>query len=131
MGADELFGAAGFAHGTSCSSSLFLALLRVFQKYAAEEGPYQARARQIYDELRKNVVDNVATQCWEDLLIRPLPEILTPTTIVDMEAADIDRIAREPGVNADQRDSLTKTLQILELGLETCRRHVDLRIPGR
>jgi mannosyl-oligosaccharide glucosidase len=30
-----------------------------WQKYAAEEGPYRARAQEIYQELRKNVIDNV------------------------------------------------------------------------
>lgn len=29
------------------------------QKYAAEPGPYQVRAAEIYAELRKNVIDNV------------------------------------------------------------------------
>lgn len=75
----------------------------------------------------KNVVDNVATQCWEDLLIKPLPDILTPAKILEMEAFEIDRIAKEPAINTDQRNSLTRTIQILELGLETCRKHVSFR----
>ena len=79
----------------------------------------------------KNVVDNVATQCWEDLLIRPLPDVLTPATVIDMEEVEINRIAKEPAINTDQRDSLTRTLRVLELGLETCRRHASFRIPGR
>ena len=29
------------------------------QKYAAEPGPYQEKAKDIYKELRRNVVDNV------------------------------------------------------------------------
>jgi hypothetical protein len=29
------------------------------QKYAAEAGPYQEKAKQIYTELRRNVIDNV------------------------------------------------------------------------
>lgn len=78
----------------------------------------------------KNVVDNVATQCWEDLLIKPLPDILTPTITLEMEAFQIDKIAKEPAANIDQRDSLTRTIQILELGLETCRKHVSFRSPS-
>jgi len=50
----------------------------------------------------KNVVDNVAIQCWEDLLIKPLPDILTLTTIIEMEVLEIDRIAEEPTINTDQ-----------------------------
>ncbi|KII88765.1 glycoside hydrolase family 63 protein [Plicaturopsis crispa FD-325 SS-3] len=36
----------------------YLALSALHKTYAAKEGPYQARAKVIYDELRKNVVDN-------------------------------------------------------------------------
>lgn len=39
--------------------SLLGVLITFMQKYAAEEGPQQKRAKEIYDELRKNVVDNV------------------------------------------------------------------------
>ena len=38
---------------------LIAAMLTVFKIYAAEPGPHQARAKEIYAELRKNVVDNV------------------------------------------------------------------------
>jgi hypothetical protein len=79
----------------------------------------------------KNVVDNVATQCWEDLLIKPLPDVLTPTTIIEMEVEEIDKIAKEPTINTDQRDSLTRTIQILESGLETCRKHVNFRFSSK
>ncbi|KDR81799.1 hypothetical protein GALMADRAFT_221665 [Galerina marginata CBS 339.88] len=37
----------------------YLALKALHKTYAAQEGPYQEKARQIYKELRKNVVDNV------------------------------------------------------------------------
>ncbi|KDQ59490.1 glycoside hydrolase family 63 protein [Jaapia argillacea MUCL 33604] len=37
----------------------YLALKALHDTYAAEPGPYQERAREIYEELRKNVVDNV------------------------------------------------------------------------
>jgi hypothetical protein len=33
--------------------------LFLLQTYAAQEGPYQAKAQAIYRELRRNVVDNV------------------------------------------------------------------------
>ncbi|KZT65471.1 glycoside hydrolase family 63 protein [Daedalea quercina L-15889] len=36
----------------------FLALKSLYTTYAAQEGPYQQRARDIYAELRRNVVDN-------------------------------------------------------------------------
>ncbi|KIP04785.1 glycoside hydrolase family 63 protein [Phlebiopsis gigantea 11061_1 CR5-6] len=37
----------------------FLALRALYTKYAVEDGPQQQRAKEIYDELRRNVVDNV------------------------------------------------------------------------
>ncbi|KZT28597.1 glycoside hydrolase family 63 protein [Neolentinus lepideus HHB14362 ss-1] len=37
----------------------YLALRALHQTYAAQEGPYQKQAQEIYTELRKNVVDNV------------------------------------------------------------------------
>ncbi|KAF9484872.1 glycoside hydrolase [Pholiota conissans] len=40
----------------------YLALRALHETYAAKPGPYQAKAQQIYKELRKNVVDNVAKE---------------------------------------------------------------------
>ncbi|KAI8998865.1 glycoside hydrolase [Trametes punicea] len=37
----------------------YLALSALYKTYAAQEGPYQQRAREIYAELRRNIVDNV------------------------------------------------------------------------
>lgn len=37
----------------------YLALGALYNKYAKEEGPYQEKAKAIYSELRKNVIDNV------------------------------------------------------------------------
>jgi len=37
----------------------YLALSALHKTYAAEPGPYQEQAKKIYDELRKNVIDNV------------------------------------------------------------------------
>ncbi|PPQ81232.1 hypothetical protein CVT25_015756 [Psilocybe cyanescens] len=40
----------------------YLALRALHKTYAAQEGPYQEKAKQIYKELRKNVVDNVVKE---------------------------------------------------------------------
>lgn len=37
----------------------YMVLGALHNTYAREEGPFQERAREIYEELRKNVVDNV------------------------------------------------------------------------
>ena len=43
----------------SCFKPPFILMLFLPQTYAAQEGPYQAKAQTIYKELRRNVVDNV------------------------------------------------------------------------
>ena len=43
----------------SCLKPPFILILFLLQTYAAQEGPYQAKAQTIYKELRRNVVDNV------------------------------------------------------------------------
>ncbi|TFK42937.1 glycoside hydrolase [Crucibulum laeve] len=40
----------------------YLALGALHKTYAAQEGPHQAKAKEIYKELRKNIVDNVAKE---------------------------------------------------------------------
>lgn len=37
----------------------YMALSSLYKVYAAQEGPYQDKARKIYDELRDNVIKNV------------------------------------------------------------------------
>ncbi|KAF8488307.1 glycoside hydrolase, partial [Russula emetica] len=37
----------------------YLALQALHETYASHEGPYQEKARSIYTELRRNVIDNV------------------------------------------------------------------------
>ena len=39
----------------------------VHQTYAAREGPYQAEAKEIYTELRENVVNNVVKVSFRGL----------------------------------------------------------------
>ncbi|XP_006458472.1 hypothetical protein AGABI2DRAFT_217075 [Agaricus bisporus var. bisporus H97] len=40
----------------------YLALRALHNTYAAQEGPYQQKAKEIYDDLRKNVVNNVVKE---------------------------------------------------------------------
>lgn len=42
----------------------YMVLGALHNTYAHEEGPFQERAREIYEELRKNVVDNVFKVCF-------------------------------------------------------------------
>jgi hypothetical protein len=43
----------------TCLFLMFQAESDSKQKYAVEEGPYKARAQEIYQQLRKNIIDNV------------------------------------------------------------------------
>ncbi|KAF8626209.1 hypothetical protein AX15_004899 [Amanita polypyramis BW_CC] len=42
----------------------YLALSALHKTYAAQEGPYQAKAKEIYTELRKNVVNNIVKEYY-------------------------------------------------------------------
>jgi mannosyl-oligosaccharide glucosidase len=37
----------------------YLALGALYKTYGAQEGPYQMRAKEVYTELRRNIIDNV------------------------------------------------------------------------
>lgn len=46
----------------------YLTLGSLYKTYAAQKGPYQQKAKDIYAELRKNIIDNVAKVSFEDAL---------------------------------------------------------------
>ena len=79
----------------------------------------------------KTVVDNIAVQCIEHQLIKPLPNIFSPATVIDMDDATVRKVAEESTANAELRTSLLRKTQVLEAGLDTCRRHATLQRPGK
>ena len=75
----------------------------------------------------KAVVDNVAVQCIENQLIKILPDIFSPATILETDTNKICKVAEESSFSAEQREQLLTKERVLEAGLETCRRHVTAR----
>ncbi|KAK3613202.1 hypothetical protein LTR56_028019 [Elasticomyces elasticus] len=73
----------------------------------------------------KLVVDNMATQCVEDILMKSVPDLFSASIVLEMDADTIERIARESIENASRRDQLHNMARVLESGQETCRRHVS------
>lgn len=61
LDSDELLGAPGTVQGMYPVTDVVVLshINSVLQTYGAQEGPYQEKAKEIYKELRRNVVDNV------------------------------------------------------------------------
>ncbi len=71
----------------------------------------------------KVFVDNVATQAVETCLLARLTDILSPTSILEMDATLITAIAGEPEESQAEREQLTRKLTVLKSGLEICKRY--------
>ncbi len=73
----------------------------------------------------KQLVDGVAIQAVEACLIRGLENIMSPSSILEMDPDMVDRIASEPQEHQQQRELLTRKLAVLNSGLETCKHYVS------
>lgn len=56
----------------------------------------------------KMVVDNVAVQAIEACLMTRLPDIISPTSVMEMEDDKVSRIAAEPAMNHALREKLDR-----------------------
>ncbi|KAJ4367254.1 hypothetical protein N0V85_009141 [Neurospora sp. IMI 360204] len=83
-----------------------------------------------YKVALKRFIDDVATQVIEDKLVGALHTILTSVSIFQMTPDKVAQIAGEPGDSRQERETLTKQLEVLQNGIETCKRFVNLRIRG-
>lgn len=66
----------------------------------------------------------------EAQLVSKLADILSATSIFDMSDDTISRLAGESEESRAEREQLTRQLQVLKTGLETCRRFASVRIGG-
>ena len=73
----------------------------------------------------KVFVDNVAAQAVEACLLTRLSEILSPTSILEMDADLITAIAGEPEESQVEREQLTRKLAVLKSGLDICKRYAS------
>ncbi|KAK4677698.1 hypothetical protein QC764_0047510 [Podospora pseudoanserina] len=80
-----------------------------------------------YKVALKRFVDDVAVEVIETKLISVLHDILSPLGVYEMSATLISRIAGESEENRAEREQLTKQLDVLRNGLETCKRFAGFR----
>lgn len=73
----------------------------------------------------KVFVDNVAAQAVESCLLARLGEILSPTSILEMNASLVASIAGEPEESQVEREQLSRKLAVLQSGLDLCKRYAS------
>lgn len=79
----------------------------------------------------KRFIDDIAIEVIEMKLLCPLGGIFTPVAVSVMPTDVVTRIAGESEENRTERDQLTKKLNILSKGLETCQRFIGVRLLGK
>lgn len=78
----------------------------------------------------KRFVDDIAIEVIEAKLISPLYDIFSPIIVTSMPADLVTRIAGESEENRAQREQLTRQLDVLMKGSETCKRFVGVGVLG-
>jgi hypothetical protein len=72
----------------------------------------------------KNFIDNVAIQAVEGYLVKGLGDMLSPSSILQMEPDLVSKIAAESSENQTRREELLRKSTVLKMGLKTCKRYV-------
>ncbi|KAF7503507.1 hypothetical protein GJ744_003658 [Endocarpon pusillum] len=83
-----------------------------------------------YKVALKRFVDDIAIEVIEAKLISPFYDIFSPITVTSMPADLVTHIAGESEVNRAQREQLTRQLDVLMKGSETCKRFIGVRVLG-
>jgi hypothetical protein len=83
-----------------------------------------------YQVALKRFIDDVAVEVIEAKLASALSGILSPISVFEMPADQVARVAGEPEEIRSERGQLNKQLEVLQNGLETCKRFVGLRLSG-
>ncbi|KAK3389943.1 P-loop containing nucleoside triphosphate hydrolase protein, partial [Podospora didyma] len=83
-----------------------------------------------YKVALKRFIDDVAVEIIESKLVAALDNILSPMSVFKMTPELVSAIAGESEENRSQRDQLTRQLDVLRNGLQTCKKFVGLRIRG-
>ena len=79
----------------------------------------------------KGLVDNVANYAVELLLVQKLQELFSPSAIIKMDVELLQKIAAESPSAAVQREQLSRKLQVLVTGMETCRRYANCSVRSK
>jgi hypothetical protein len=78
----------------------------------------------------KTFVDNVAVQVIEASIVNDLANVFNPLAVAKMTSELISKIAAESQDNQTQRELLERKIDILEEGMNTCKRHASRQILG-
>ncbi len=76
----------------------------------------------------KRFIDDIAIEVIEAKLISPLGGIFTPVAVSIMSVDLVTSMAGESEENRAQREQLTKQLDVLTKGSDTCKRFIGLRL---
>ena len=79
----------------------------------------------------KGLVDNIANYAVELLLVQKLQELFSPSAIIKMDVELLQKIAAESPSAAVQREQLSRKLQVLVTGMETCRRYANCSVRSK
>ncbi|KAK0665220.1 interferon-induced GTP-binding protein Mx [Cercophora samala] len=83
-----------------------------------------------YKVALRRFIDDISVQVIEEKLVNVLDNILSPVSVYHMTPNLAARIAGEPEDSRMERAQLTKQLEVLAAGLETCKRFVGLKLTG-
>jgi len=79
----------------------------------------------------KRFIDDIAIEVIEAKLISPLGNIFSPVAVSAMSAELVACVAGESEENRGQREQLTKQLDVLVKGSDTCKRFIGIRLLGK
>ncbi|KAI0858430.1 dynamin family protein [Xylaria cubensis] len=81
-----------------------------------------------YNVAMKRFLDDVSVEVVEERLLAVLDDILSPVKVFGMSPELVATIAGEPREVRAKRKKLTKQLDVLQKGSETCKRFVGVRL---
>ncbi|TRX88984.1 hypothetical protein FHL15_010106 [Xylaria flabelliformis] len=84
-----------------------------------------------YNVAMKRFLDDVSVEVVEERLLAVLDDILSPVKVFGMSPELVAMIAGEPREVRAKRKKLTKQLDVLQKGSETCKRFVGVRLGGK
>ncbi|KAI0843843.1 dynamin family protein [Daldinia vernicosa] len=89
------------------------------------------RMNAYYNIALKRFIDSIATEVIEQKLLGALSNILSPVAVFSMSPDLVERIAGESRESRVMREELTKKINVLQEGSDTCKRFVDSKLSGR
>ncbi|KAI1802116.1 dynamin family protein [Daldinia bambusicola] len=86
------------------------------------------RMNAYYNIALKRFIDSVATEVIEEKLLAALANILSPVAVFNMSPELVERIAGESRKSRVMREELTKKIDVLQKGSDTCKRFIDSKL---